>query len=299
MKDKQNKGEMILIILLVMAVGLTIGLSVASRSVTDVKLSSQIEESSRAFSAAETGIEQALRVGLINVTPTGGVLPTMGASYNITANSYGGGTKQYNFNKITPQNQSQTVWLVPHTNAGPDLSGPFYTAGQIIICADKESPTAAEPALEMTLLFKDLSDSVNPYKVIRAGYDKNILRRSENKFFPIDPPAAGQECMQGDGKTAYFISTKISFNNPDFTVKPAAEDILIALRLRAVYANAQLAVNPQGESGATNLPEQGKSFTSTGQTNSGVTRRLNIVQSYDAPLDIFDYAIWSNTNLIK
>lgn len=57
----KNRGQMILVILLVMAVGLTIGLSVASRSITDVNFSTKIEDSSRAFSAAESGIEEALR----------------------------------------------------------------------------------------------------------------------------------------------------------------------------------------------------------------------------------------------
>src|SRR3990167_10776274 len=54
------KGQVILILLLVMTVGLAIGLSVIQRSLSDITTASKIEQSSRAFSAAEAGIERAL-----------------------------------------------------------------------------------------------------------------------------------------------------------------------------------------------------------------------------------------------
>ena len=57
---KKQSGQALLIILLVMAVGLTVALAIVSRSVTDIRISRQEEESARAFSAAEAGIEQAL-----------------------------------------------------------------------------------------------------------------------------------------------------------------------------------------------------------------------------------------------
>src|SRR5687768_11168985 len=58
---KKMKGQVILILLLVMTVGLAIGLSVIQRSLSDVTTASKIEQSSRAFSAAEAGIERALK----------------------------------------------------------------------------------------------------------------------------------------------------------------------------------------------------------------------------------------------
>lgn len=57
------KGQVILILLLVMTVGLAIGLSVIQRSLSDVSTASKVEQSSRAFSAAEAGIERALQPG--------------------------------------------------------------------------------------------------------------------------------------------------------------------------------------------------------------------------------------------
>jgi len=60
MKNKKS-GQIALIVLLIMVTLLTIGLSLISYSVTDVKISQDEKEAMRAFSAAEAGIEEALR----------------------------------------------------------------------------------------------------------------------------------------------------------------------------------------------------------------------------------------------
>src|SRR4030067_2407301 len=59
-----QKGQALLIILLVLSVVLTLALSFVSRSVTDITITSQEEESVRALSAAEAGVEQALKTGV-------------------------------------------------------------------------------------------------------------------------------------------------------------------------------------------------------------------------------------------
>lgn len=64
-----------MIVALVVVVGLTIAVSVASRSVTTVSVSTQEEERSRSFSAAEAGVEDALRQNLSTIA--GGALPTL------------------------------------------------------------------------------------------------------------------------------------------------------------------------------------------------------------------------------
>ncbi len=59
-----HSGQVLLITMLVMAVATTIGLALASRSTQDVNISTQVEESSRAFSAAEAGIEEGTEAGV-------------------------------------------------------------------------------------------------------------------------------------------------------------------------------------------------------------------------------------------
>lgn len=60
-------GQAALIVTLVVIVGLTVAVAVISRSVTDVGVSTQEEERARSFSAAEAGIEDALRQDLSTI----------------------------------------------------------------------------------------------------------------------------------------------------------------------------------------------------------------------------------------
>lgn len=65
MQNRHNQsGQVGIIIILIMVVLLTFGLSIASRSTREVALSQQEEESNRVFNAAEAGIERALATDL-------------------------------------------------------------------------------------------------------------------------------------------------------------------------------------------------------------------------------------------
>src|SRR5581483_11095277 len=62
-KKEREHGQILLIVVLAMVVFLTVGLSVVSRSITNLRTSVDEENSQRAFSAAEAGVEQALKSG--------------------------------------------------------------------------------------------------------------------------------------------------------------------------------------------------------------------------------------------
>jgi hypothetical protein len=65
MRDTRSQsGQVGIIIILIMVVLLTFGLSLASRSTREVALSQQEEESNRVFNAAEAGVERALATSL-------------------------------------------------------------------------------------------------------------------------------------------------------------------------------------------------------------------------------------------
>jgi len=57
---KLYRGQAVLIVLLIMVVALTVGISISTRSTKDIRQSTRTEESQRAFSAAEAGLEAAL-----------------------------------------------------------------------------------------------------------------------------------------------------------------------------------------------------------------------------------------------
>src|SRR5580704_3918483 len=55
-----EKGQIMLIVVLVMVTALTVALSVAARSITNTRSSQEDANSEQAFSAAEAGIEKSL-----------------------------------------------------------------------------------------------------------------------------------------------------------------------------------------------------------------------------------------------
>jgi type II secretory pathway pseudopilin PulG len=79
-RKEVQSGQAGLVVMLIMVVLLTLGISIASRSTQDVTQSTQEQETSRVFDAAEAGIEQALSgvltatVGSVNVDIGNGLL---------------------------------------------------------------------------------------------------------------------------------------------------------------------------------------------------------------------------------
>ena len=118
------------------------------------------------------------------------------------------------------------------------------------------------------------------------AYD-GVVRNPVNNFTNVGAVGAG--CGQSN---VYFYTINLN-TIPNFTL--AGPDMLIALRIRPIYADAQLYV----DSGASTLPRQGNVVTSTGTTGSGITRRILVYQQYHSAPSIFEAAIVSQNALIK
>src|SRR5437667_6240491 len=101
-----QRGQALLIVILIMVIRLTIGLSLASRNVVNLKLSTEEENSQKALSAAESGIEQAL----INKDATGQSLGTAKISKVITQ-AISGSTFLVNNGITVNKNDGIDVWL--------------------------------------------------------------------------------------------------------------------------------------------------------------------------------------------
>jgi len=157
-------GQALLIILLIMAVGLTIGLSITSRSITDIKISELSEESARAFSAAEAGIEEVLLVKESREF----TFPETGAKYVATPADFGAGT-EFAFPSLTNTNQVQTLWLANYD----DLT-PAYTNDKLRVVWGNPGE---EPALEVSVYYND-----GAYKVAKFTIDPNETRAATNSF---------------------------------------------------------------------------------------------------------------------
>lgn len=287
---QSQQGQMLVILLLVMVVGLTIGLFLMGRTTTDISLTSKISDSSRAFNAAEAGIEDAIRAQ--GTIPAGTPVPVAtGVSYTLSTADLGTGT-------IYPESKSEalavgkafTVWLIRHTASGDLESPPYsdtYRINTLTLCFDSSGATGA--AVGVTAIYRD---NAGVEQSAYAGYDPVAGRRGGNGFLATDPTPS--QCA------GYTTQATLNFANHFGIqgVNPPVSATLVALRLRPVYTATSLAVRPLG--GET-LPTQGNEIDSTGTAGETV-RKIEVEEPYKIPAPFMDQVLYSkdaNSDLRK
>lgn len=279
--SKRQSGQVVLITLLVLTIATTVALSLISRTTTDTTITNQIEESSRAFSAAEAGIEEALKSGV----GTDGVQVLSGgkAQYNVTVAAIGGQAGVFEFPKKILQGVTETLWLTSHDASGLLVEVPTYTASTIGVCWGTGTVT---PAIVATLLYKESSD--NSYRVAKATFDPDSSRAAVNKFSTTYTPGG---CV---GTLADAYKSTITFSSLDSSINPAV-DTLLALRIRSVYSDTNIGIDTSAQV----LPLQGNKIDSTGSTLGGTNRKIVVFQQYRSPATIFDAALYSQGSIVK
>lgn len=288
---RKSSGQALLIVLLIMAVGLTIGLSVISRSVTDIKISQQTEEAARAFSAAEAGIESALLIG----ESTSGSFPETGASYQATAVGIGGGT-EFAFPSQYDTNDPQVLWL-----SNQDFSKAYDQTALRVLWGNSDAPSDDNntPALEVTVYYKDGSN----FKAGKFALDPYSGRSPDPSF--CNPGEGGGQCQgvsnfiaTGEGAEGKNFKFAVTLDLSGFR---GGSKTLILARLRLLFSpdtTKHLLGAKRAGSGSTNFPSQGNRIDSTG-TAGTATRKVEVVRFYPAPPAIFDSVLYSQGGLVK
>ena len=282
MVKKGNSGQTLLIILLIAAVILTVGLAIASYSITDIKISQQEEASARAFSAAEAGIEESLKIGSATNTTVGNITAQVSEIAQ-------GGNKDFNFGGLKfASGELTNVWLIGHTAQGElNPSESFPSNGKITICWGESNMVGNDnpPALEASLIYKDGAN----YKVIRSGFDPKVGRTTG--FAAVDNNNGGN--CPPTGNLAF--AKNIDLANGTFALPVNAVPYLLRLKLLYNSESQPLAITADK-----NLPLQGKCFDSSAAiVESNITRKIRQCQFYEAPPAIFDYVLFSGSSLTK
>lgn len=284
MKQMTNEfGQTILILILVLTAGLAIGISVVQRSLSDISTSSKVEQSSRAFSAAEAGIERALSGGSIGLPISvgdSGSKTTVFDSGNLPL-----ANQALEYPLITKEEMAQ-VWL-----ANPNTLIQYYNEPYLEIAwgATNIPNPDDKPAIEINVIY--LAGGI--YQSKKFYFDSNSSRASLNGFNSVscsDNPATFNTSM-GNDRVFYCRNSLI------MTDLYNASAILMLLRARILYSSTSqpFAVLPWGGNCGTNvcsLPPQARIFTSTG--TAGDTQRKVQVFKLDKVVPFyFDYALFS------
>ena len=260
-------GQALLVIVLIMVVGLTVGLAVASRSITNIRTSTEEENSQRAFSAAEAGIEKVLKTGASSSLSNIG--NNSGFDTKITFVS--GAEILLNGANPVPKDEGIDIWLVNHdSNGQPDYSNPQVNGNIFINWGTKADP-CDDAALEVVLV----KGPVSAPETERYTYDKCNTRRDSNKFSPGDA-GAGDPI---EGKNFSFKTTPIGVTGA------------LIVRIVPIYYSAPIGAEVIG--GGDTFPPQGKKIESTG-TSGQTQRKINYIQGYPAlPVELFPNILFS------
>jgi len=286
-----------------MAVVLTVVLSILSHSVTDIKLSSKDEESQRAFSAAEAGIEQVLITGSDASGPIGD------ANFTASVTGYGSGTKTLVYPSALYAGETATIWFVSHAADGsltctgwPCFKSPNNDS--IKVCWGNEGTnanSAVTPALEISVVYAKNPGNYNQIQIGRAAYDPYTGRPGGNNF--ASPVGSG--CQIGTTNFAFYKTFQFGGNGADQLSIPNSsyrfENGLQFIRYRLFYNNVAHLVGIDVTGGAnTVLPSQGSLITSSGTAAAGESnRKIEVYQSFGEVPGVFSSTVFSSGGIVK
>lgn len=282
MTHSNQQGQALLIVVLVMVVSLTIGLSVVSRSITNLRVTNEQEQSQRAFSAAEAGIEQALKTGVGIAEEKS--LGNNASIKSLTVEQVGGiSTFLLNGGNIVPKDEGTDVWL----SNSPDYSSPKSPEHfSLYWGSPNDNCTTSLPAAIEVIV---ISGGKNSPTSTRYAFDPCSRGNS------FTTPESGSTSEYTIAGKTFKYRTPVN-GNDRITVNSG----LIA-RIIPLYANAVVGVdtcNPGNRQPCSNnpnniLPLQAKKLESTGVSGT-TTRKITVFQGFPKlPSQFFQYILFS------
>jgi len=154
-KNKQNKGQVAIVVLLASAILLTLGISASKQTVTDTKIETDEEALKEAFNTAESGINNYLNIGSNTYTAEG-------SGAEVVSTAIGGSNSIASEGQLA-SNSNQLFWLVNHDNG--DIGATYYSGPNV----DLSFETGYAGALKIDYFY--IEGGV--YKVQRLGYNCN------------------------------------------------------------------------------------------------------------------------------
>lgn len=293
---RKETGQVVIILLLVVVVALAAGLSIAGRSVSDIATSTRSEDSSKALSAAEAGLERALQQTLDSGT--------------IDVQS-----------DLTNQSQAEVSWdrTLPLSNIGleyPPLSrdnfaqfwmaklsdlSKYYDQDSFDIYFGTSGPVVTRddnPAIEVHVVI----NNQGKYESRKFYFDSHPLQAGRNDNFTIcnsfNPPAIATNNSTAPNKN-FYCRINVPYRSAGELVYP------LLVRVKLLYTNTPqpIAIIHSSASGncdqACSLPQSQISiFTSQG-TSGGTRRDIQVFQQKQVVPYFFDYALFSSGELQK
>lgn len=295
----KQKGQIIIVMLLTMLVALSIGLVVTQRSITDVATSTQTEQASRAFSAAEAGIERAISLGDSAIGTT--LAPIKEEELGNQAS-----TDEVKVSSDIPTALDEALEYPPINKesvahfwlADPKTLASFYTAPSLELYFGNKDLTSDLPAIEINIIIND-----------------NGVYRSNKRYYDSDPARTGNGFVtvtsSGSGVSAprTFDPLTFAIKGSDFLRRVSGIPISdspcsLALNCYPVLARARILYSSTnqkvalGPAPGSRLPGQANVYTSIGRAGLSEKKVVHFRQR-QVPPAFLDFAIFSLGNISK
>lgn len=275
MGQTHEKGQVLLVVVLIMVVALTVGLSVVSRSINNLKIATDDENSQRAFSAAEAGVERALKSSCTDVDsgcPIVGDFTIDNSTRFTTVATPISGT-QFLVKGGIPlkQDEGADVWLSDYSADASLRYGNPWSGNVTVYWGDSPCNPGSEishAALNIMVLHGSKGDP----QLTQYAYDPCFARRGANNF--TQPSGSGTV----NGKSFAYSAT--------IPILDSSSGLI--MKVIPLYTNAVVGIK-----GPTAFPIQGQQIDSSGNSG-GTVRKVTFVQSYSSlPVEFFQYVLMS------
>lgn len=284
--SKNQKGQAVLIVLLSLSVVLVVVLYIMSRSVTDLSLSIKEEDSLRAFSAAEAGVERALVAG-----NSDGAFDQ--ATFDATVSNFAENTTSVVYPLSLKSGENATFWF---SKPGEPIS---FTGTQVKFCwGDK--PTVVDvssPALELTFYYTTTPNNYTTLRVARAVYDRNTSRTTPNSFSSV----SDTDCIIGTDTFEFQTTVNLNAALPTglgitSSATPGVLQYVTAKMLYNTTVAHKIGIDVSGNTGS--LPSQGNKVVSEGSFGQA-NRTVEVYQLHPEVPPVFANAIFSTSGIVK
>lgn len=279
-------GQILLVVILVVIIASTIGLSLSSRSITSIRTSSEELEAQRALAAAEAGLERAIQANSVASVSAGF---TNNSSYEteyaeIKNSGFllngGSETRDSETNEIlslTPnivtQNEGADIWFVGRNSQGnPDYSTQV-TADNFNLYWGSFPEDKCDIAAIQVIVFTRSPVFPNEVKSYRFAYDGCDVRSQINGFTQVLSGSYNIKNKDGEILRVAFKHTTpynqlFRANTVLIRVVPLYKNTIVG----AYACNAARTV-------CADLPSQGYMVTSEG-TSGKASRKITVFRGY-------------------
>lgn len=303
---KSQNGQVILILILIMTVALSIGLSIVQKSLIDISTSSKVEQSSRAFSAAEAGVEEALRsssdascTNCQSFTNSSSIKEISDSKFPVVQ-AAGNQQDGLEYPPLGKEDVAQ-FWLADlNNNDSFGRPAEFYMPSTKTSDRGIEiywgSPTAEKAAIAVKIVYYDGT----AYKPASYYFDSDAARYTSNGFINASAKCSDSlatiNTTLGNNRSFYCKIVIDSLSSPPF---PSSGLMLVRTRLLYNSTSQPIAIRGYKTCGAgCSLPPQARSIIATGI--SGETqRKVNVFLLDKVVPPYFDYAIFSAGEIKK